>query len=112
MRLHPLYLLLLAFPAHADDSGRLETALKEKGFRCTELPRDVGAICIDQAHVTVIVPKGVRHARTIYFAHGDLNVCAGGLSGESRLLSSVESARSRCCRGAIRAGASPTSARP
>lgn len=93
MRALPLAIaFLFAGPASADDSGRLETALKEKGFRCMELPSDAGAICKQEspgissiAEVWVVVPKGVSYQRNIYFAHGDLGRCPAGVGGESHL---------------------------
>lgn len=102
MRFLPLAIaLLLTAPAIADDSGRIETSLKEKGFRCMELPRDEGAICKQEspgipniAEIWVVVPKGLRYQRNIYFAHGDLGRCPAGVGGENHLKEHVGKLRS------------------
>lgn len=90
MRLLPLLLLLFAASASADDSDRIEKGLKENGFRCMELSRDLGAICVNQApgianfaEISVVIPKGVRLGRMIYSAHGDYGVCKAGVGGEN-----------------------------
>lgn len=88
--MHPLLALFaflaLPLPALAGVENQLLSALRESGFRCSEVAAKDGFLCVDKARVHVLVPSGLdRHARNLFYAHGDTGACGPGASGENLL---------------------------
>src|SRR5690606_34135557 len=82
--------LLFAFPlpAHAASSAEITRKVQDQyGYRCTSTPDNQGAFCVENGKKSfVLVPNGLRRvSKLVFYAHGMLNVCGPGLSGEDYL---------------------------
>jgi pimeloyl-ACP methyl ester carboxylesterase len=59
-------------------------------FKCTENKAQDGYACVGNQTNYILIPKGLaKHARTVFYAHGDTHVCGHGASGEDYLVNQM-----------------------
>ena len=71
----------------ASSSEGFADAFKAHGFRCTDTPDREGIFCTGGSPKTfVTIPKRLQRAeKLLFYAHGLVNVCGNGASGERYL---------------------------
>ncbi len=66
-------------------ASTLADSFRENGFSCKNNGSGDGSIC-KEGKLYVLIPSGLEQPkRIVFYAHGNLGVCQGGLSGERYL---------------------------